>query len=116
MTNKQLLNHYQKLLDLQDWTITLRDKCRPEDFVERDRDGECEYAEVIKTAVIRILDPIFYGERLLPFNFEKTFVHELLHIKFAFIDNSGNELQDRLVHQLINDMAKAIVYNKDKKR
>lgn len=112
MNNKQLLKHYQKLLGLQDWLVVLYDKCKPQDFTEQDRDGECEYNETLKTAIIRILDPIYYGERVLSFDFEKTLVHELLHIKFAFIDNSGNELQDRLVHTLINDLAKAIVYNK----
>lgn len=111
MSSEEILSHYQKLLGLQDWLIVLYDKCKPQDFAEQDRCGECEYHEVNKTSIIRVLDQSFYGQRVEPFDFEKTLVHELLHIKFAFIDNSGNELQDRITHQLINDMAKAIVYN-----
>lgn len=42
-------------------------------------------------------------------DFEKTLVHELLHIKFCFLWGSGNDLQDRITHQLINDLAKSLV-------
>jgi hypothetical protein len=45
----------------------------------------------------------------LPFDKEKTLVHELLHCKFAIIDYSGNEIVDRLIHQLIEDRAKSLV-------
>lgn len=109
MTIKQLLNYYQKILGLQDWTIVLEDNCKPEEFILQSVDGECEYNEVLKCAVIRLLDQKYYGKRILAYDKETTLLHELLHIKFAFIDKSGNELQDRLVHQLVNDFAVAIV-------
>ena len=111
MNGAALLKKYIKLLGLQDWAIILNDNCSPDDFSASGNVGECELQEVRKTAVIRILNPIFYGQRVLPFDFEKTLVHELLHIKFAMLENSGDELRDRITHQTIEDLAKAIVEN-----
>jgi hypothetical protein len=107
LSHKELLKKWQKRLRLTDWVIVLEDNAYPSDFTNQDCAGECEWQETNKTAVIRILNPFCYGERITPFNFEKTLVHELLHIKFCFIENSGNELQDRITHQLIEELAKA---------
>ena len=71
--------------------------------------GECVWDEVHKAATINIINEKDYGDRILPFDKEKTLVHELLHIKFCMIDNSGNELYNKLLHQLIEDVAKALV-------
>ena len=108
MNGQGFLNKWQRLLQLKDWTILLQDNCEPEDFVGEDRVGEVDYQEVNKTAIIRILDPKFYGTRILPFCFEKVLIHELLHIKFALLSNSDNELQNRIVHVLIEDLAKLL--------
>ena len=108
MTNKQLLKYWQKILGLQDWIIDLRDNSIPSDFLEQGRAGEVEWQEVNKTAVIRILKSECYGKRIIPFNFEKTLIHELLHIKFYIFSESENELQIRLLHQLIEDFAKML--------
>lgn len=109
ITHQDLLKKWVKRLHLEDWKIILKDNITPEDFTIEGNCGECDWQEVNKTAVIRILNPIYYGERVIPFNFEKTLVHELLHIKFCFLWGSGNELQDRITHQLINDLAKSLV-------
>lgn len=74
--------------------------------------GECEYNEVCKGAFIKLLRPECYGQRIIPYNIEKTLVHELLHIKFCLLDDSGNPLQDRIVHQLIDEFANILVDNK----
>lgn len=114
-TNKQeneaqeLLEKWVKRLYLDDWTIQFYPKAQPNDFILRDVAGEAEYDEIGKSATIRILDPNFYGDRIVPFNFERILVHELLHLKFCFFDKSGNDLQDRVAHQLIEDLAKAFV-------
>lgn len=105
----KLLRTWQKRLRLEDWTFKLIDACSPEDFQIGGVCGECDYQEVNKSAVIRIISPSFYGECLIPFNYEKTLVHELLHAKFALLENSENELQNRVVHQLIEDLARALV-------
>ena len=44
----------------------------------------------------------------MPFNPEKTLVHELLHLKFSALDESGDPLRDKLTHRLVEDFAKAL--------
>ncbi len=78
-----LLEKWQGLLELRDWTIVLRVGCLPDEMRTPEVDGEADWTECRKTAVIRLLDERCYGE-------------------------SGNDLQDRLVHQLIDDMACAL--------
>ncbi len=107
MGNKELLAKWQKRLGLTDWVIDLRDNCLPDEMELEYVAGECVWQEVNKTAAIRILKPECYNERITAFNYEKTLVHELLHIKFCFLDDSGNELQNRVLHQIIEDLAKA---------
>ena len=107
--NAVLLKKWQKLLGLQDWKIKLLDNCTPADMVTKDC-GETEYNEVQKCAYIRILSPQYYGETEfnIPFCQEKTLLHELLHIKFALLDDNGNEMQSRVLHQIIEDLARAL--------
>lgn len=100
---------YKHLLGLDDWEIRLQLDCSPNELFTDNTAGECEWTESSKTAVIRIIDPKDYGERIVPFDQEKTLVHELLHVKLCLLGESGNALQDRLVHQIIDDLAKAIV-------
>lgn len=107
---EQKLRYWKHRLGLDDWVIKLKIDCSPDDMVLSGCCGESEWTESTKSAVIRILDPKFYGERIVPFNYEKTLVHELLHLKFCLLGESGNDLQDRLVHQLIDDMARALAY------
>lgn len=106
--SQKLLKYWQNVLRLNDWTIILNYNCSPCDMLLKDVEGETEYTESIKTAYIRIIDKKYYGERIVPFDFEKVLVHELLHLKFSLL-NSENELQNRIVHQIIEDMAKALI-------
>lgn len=115
MSNNELLLKWQNRLGLQDWVIVVRDNCTPDDFQIPNAAGECDWREINKCAVIRILNPNCYGDRIMPFNYERILVHELLHIKFTLLDNSDNDLQNRMVHQLIEDMAKALVYDSEEK-
>lgn len=108
----KLLKEWQKRLDLSDWVIGLRVDCPICNFNLDNCAGECEYDLVHKCAVIRLIREHEYGDRILPYDKEKTLVHELLHIKFALIDNSGNDIVDRYIHQLIEDMAKSLVRTK----
>ena len=104
-----LLDKWQKRLGLDDWTICLNVDVSPNDMQIQGVAGECVWDEIHRAATINIINEKDYGNRILPFDKEKTLVHELLHIKFCMIDNSGNELYDKLLHQLIEDMAKALV-------
>ena len=110
----KLLKEWQHRLGLDDWKIVLKEDCSPNDMVLKDVVGETSFEEVNKCAVIRIITEKDYGDRIISFNFEKTLIHELLHLKFCLLSESGNDLQNRIVHQLIEDMAKALVDAKEK--
>ena len=43
----------------------------------------------------------------MPFSFEKTLVHELLHLKLTFWCQNEDSVSDRLMHQIIDDLARA---------
>ena len=103
------LTEWQNRLGLQDWTIKLYEDCSPNDMTLMGCAGEVEYSEPNKSATIRIIGDKDYGDRIIPFNPEKTLVHELLHLKFCLLDETENSLQNRLVHQLIDDLARAFV-------
>ena len=105
----KFLKEWKHRLQLDDWHIELIENCSPNDMTLKDCAGETEWSEVGETAVIRIIDKKDYGKRIVPFDFEKTLVHELLHCKLCLLGESGNDLQDRLVHQYIDDLAKALV-------
>lgn len=106
---KKLLKEWKHRLGLNDWTIVLKDNCSPNEMILKDCCGNTEWSETGKTAFIQILDKRDYGNRIIPFDKEKTLVHELLHLKLCLLGESGNELQDRVQHQIIDDLAKALV-------
>ena len=106
---KSLLAEWQKRLGLQEWRIKLVDKCKPEDMTLDDVAGCTEWSEAIKTARIEIIDPKYYGKRIVPFDYEKTLVHELLHLKTCLVSDAVDDLQARYMHQMIDDLARAFV-------
>lgn len=61
ITHQDLLKKWVKRLHLEDWEIILQDNITPEDFTIEGNCGECDWQEVNKIAVIRILNPIYYG-------------------------------------------------------
>ena len=106
---KELMNEWIKRLGLTDWRISISPMCEPHEM-EIEGVGCTSWQEVSKTAHISIINEKYYGnDRVAPFDFEKTLVHELLHLKFCLLSESGNELQDRVTHQLIDDIARALV-------
>jgi len=106
---KELLKEWTERLGLQEWRIKLLDNCRPDDMVMSDVSGCTDWTECLKTARIEIIDPMFYGERIVPFDYEKTLVHELLHLKTSLVSSEVPDLQERVAHQLIDDLARALV-------
>lgn len=102
-----LLEEWKCRLGLLDWTIKLTTNAHrlPDD----DCCGHTEWSETGKCAHIYLLHPDEYGDRVVPYDEEKTLVHELLHLKFSLLDNQTESLQGRILHQLIDDMAKALV-------
>lgn len=104
-SENQMLEKWKSILGLFDWHIVLRTGCNLEDTGYSV--GLTEWDEVHKAAIIKIINPSFYGERIIPFDFEKTLVHELLHIKFALFDGFG-DFQDRYLHQIIDEFARIL--------
>lgn len=113
---EKMLIEWQRRLGLDNWHIVLKDGVSPNDMQQASVAGECEYDTVNSCAVIRILDEKDYGDRILPFDKEKILVHELLHIKMWFIYESDCDLQSKMVHQLIDDMARVLVDAKRAKK
>ena len=109
MDYDKLLSELVERLGLQEWRIDLHPCCKPDEMTDGYTVGCSVWQEVIKTSRIEIIDPAFYGERIIPFDWEKTLVHELLHIKTCLISSECNPLQERVAHQLIDDIARALV-------
>lgn len=107
-----LLKEWQIRLGLQDWRIKLVANCKPNEMELENCAGCTDWAESIKTARIEILDKSYYGERIVPFDFEKTLVHELLHLKLCLVSNNVDEFQERYMHQIIDDLARAFIDTK----
>lgn len=107
--HKALLAEWQERLGLQDWRIRLKPKCKPEEMALENCAGCTDWSETVKTARIEIMDPAYYGERVVPFDWEKTLVHELLHLKTCLVSSNVPELQERVMHQMIDDLARALV-------
>lgn len=105
----KLLNKWKARLGLYDWRIELRTKMKPQDMMMENVAGCTDWSESIKTARIEIIDPEYYGERIVPFDFEKTLIHELLHLKFSFWCQGTDDIADRAMHQIIDDLARAFV-------
>lgn len=113
MNEKELLKYWQDKLCLSDWRIKLAANCRPDEMMMDDVAGCTDWTESNKIARIEILSPKYYGERIVPFNFEKTLIHELLHLKFSFWCQGRTDIGDRLMHQMIDDLARAFAEVKD---
>ena len=111
MDEQELLEKWKRRLGLHDWTIKLCVNCKPEEMVMSEVAGCTEWTESAKTARIEIIDPEYYGERIVPFNFEKTLIHELLHLKMSFWCLNEDDVEDRVMHQIIDDLARAFVEN-----
>lgn len=109
----EMFKEWVNRLGLNDWRIQFEPCCSPDEMGEECA-GLTTWQEVNKTARIQILDPQYWGERVVPFDFEKTLVHELLHLKTCLISDTDNELQERLMHQMIDDLARAMVDAKRK--
>ena len=103
----KLLKYWMDCLQLKDWTVKL--SVDVIDMPEEDSAGCVQFHESGKQAHIYIIKPDLYGERVTPFDPEKTLVHELLHLKMCLLDCQEENLQSRVLHQLIDDLAKALV-------
>lgn len=114
----KLLKEWQERLGLQDWVIKFKPNCKAEEVDEGNSIGETLWSTTNKSALIRIIASEEYikEDYVLPYDFEKTLVHELLHVKFSLIDKDLNTYEgivtEQARHQLIDDLARAFVMAK----
>jgi hypothetical protein len=107
---EKLLDEWKMRLGLQDWVTCLCPCCKKEEMAMPDSRGCSIFHETTKVAKIQILDPQDdWQDCISPFDWEKTLVHELLHLKTSFISSECDSLQERIAHQLIDDLARAFV-------
>ena len=102
------LERYQELLGLHDWAIALYENCKPDMMSLEHTDGEVEVTESTKVAVIRLIDTNCVSPTLREIDKNQVLWHELLHIKFCLIDDGANNTHDRVLHQIIDDLAKML--------
>lgn len=111
-----LLNEWTERLGLQDWAIVLQTDCSPSEMSLQGALGCTSWQEATKTAVIQIVNPNKVDGLTRPYNFEEILIHELLHLKTSLL-SSGEEPEttsDRVLHQLVDDLARAMIDIKQK--
>lgn len=107
-TAQKLLTEWQNRLYLQEWIIKLNINCTNEET--ENNAALTVWQEVIKTACIHIVSEEEYGDdRIVGFDFEKTLVHELLHLKLCLLTDVEDEMQARVGHMEIDSLARAFV-------
>lgn len=113
---QDLLNEWKIRLGLQNWNIILRYNCEPSDLELQEVSGETSYVSSTRVASIRILSEKYFSDRMLVYDFEEILVHELLHIKFAYLQNQNGTYESKIlqekIHQLIEDLAQSLVMAK----
>lgn len=109
MNLQELLQEWMSRLGLMDWRISLCENCAPEEMSANNAAGCTDWTESTKTARIQILSKKYYGNRIVPFDPEKTLVHELLHLKLSLVSDLVSDLQGRYMHQIIDDLERALV-------
>lgn len=101
------LNEWKERLGLHNWVIKV-ELAEPHEFLLKECSGECEYTLTTKSAVIRILKPKYYGDRVLKYCAERILVHELLHLAWGHLD-TDNDGFNNLAHSIMEDMARALI-------
>ena len=106
----ELFNKWVRILGLENWDIKLYWKTREMDMSIKESYGCTTYLHESRQAVIQMLDPVDCDDlRPFKYDYEKTLIHELLHVKFADLEDSGDQLRDKLTHQMIDDIARAFI-------
>lgn len=102
--SEKLLKKWKKKLGLQNWKILLQINQTAERMDENQ--GYIEVDVTHSVALIRIIDKKQYPSDCIgSFDFEKTLVHELLHIKFELFTPKNKKTKYRILHQSLEDMA-----------
>lgn len=105
----RMLAYWSSVLDLSRWSIKFQWKVKATEMNIEDAFGCTTLNKVSRLAIIQIIDQNDVTDSMVAFNYEKTLVHELLHLKMAFLDDSGDDLRDTLTHAMIDDLAVSFV-------
>ena len=114
LTEAELLDlctDWLKILDIRHWNVALR-VCRASEMKLEASCGVVSITYATLQALISILDPIDFTKGSFFYDMEQTLVHELLHLKFAFLDYEEEEISkqgDLLLEQSIDSLAKTLV-------
>ena len=106
---RKLFNYWRKKLKLLDWTIKFEFNVDPADMAIEGACGATSFVESCKSAIVQIVDPTKIEDGIVPFNFEETLVHELLHLKLSLITSGMDDMTERVGHQIIDDLSKSLV-------
>lgn len=105
---------WQKKLRLQDWQVTAK-LARRTEFSSPDCYAEINYFHPQKSAIIKILDPIDFvptehDTDLCMYDWERSLIHELLHLMLMWIPDEDDEEDYNNNEELsINLMAEALI-------
>lgn len=105
----RLFEKWRKILHLEAWDIKFQWCVRGRDMNLQDCMGCTSFLHASHQAIVQMLDPVDFDNDLFSYDYEKTLVHELLHLMFSDLENSGDPLRDKLTHQLIDDLARAFI-------
>ena len=109
------LQEWKERLFLQDWIIKLK-LCTPDEMEIKNCSGYNNFQIENKCAVISILKPEYYGDRIIKYCAEEILVHELLHCKYNWVERNYDSIEvayyDVLEHSLIEQMAKSLIMAK----
>lgn len=114
MTEKrahELFNKWVERLKLHEWDIRFHWKVDPKRLAIPESAGCASYNSVCLQAVIEIGDLDMYEAEMKDFevDYEQVLVHELLHLKFALIYDTGERAHEEAAHRLIDQLAHALV-------
>ena len=73
---KSLLDEWKIRLGLIDWRIKLSINCEPQEMDVQNVCGCTSWQEATRTAHIYIVDEKYYGERVVPFDFEEILIRQ----------------------------------------
>lgn len=105
----RMFAYWSSVLDLGRWSIKFQWKVKATEMNFKDAFGCATFSKATRLAIIQIIDQDDVTEPMGEFNYERTLVHELLHLKMAFLDDSGDDLRDTLTHAMIDDLAVSFV-------
>ena len=104
-----LLFEWQGRLCLTEWDIALK-IVRSSEFGEEDNQADITYNELSGQGIIRILDPIDWGNNLFNQDMEKALVHELLHLMWHDFEPADEESREHtLWHRRLETTARIMV-------